>query len=46
MGEGGVGGMEFYYGMNKSWGKKVQHRDYSQWYCNSVCSQRWQLHFW
>ena len=24
------------YGMTKSWGYKAQHREYSQWYCNSI----------
>lgn len=24
------------HGMNKSWGQKVQHREYNQWYRNSL----------
>jgi len=29
------------YGMNKSWEEKIQHKEYSQWYCNSVYGDRW-----
>ena len=44
MGEGGEGQWEvqvFSYGMNKSQGSKAQHREYSQWYCNSIVRDRW-----
>lgn len=35
MGEGKWEVQLYNYGMNKSWGKKIQQWEYSQWYCKS-----------